>query len=334
MCFLSNVSFLFYFIFVFVEDPIHFFVTKKKSPPSDSSEHEFPEKDSSKLPPMSTMEIAKMALIFFAIYLASNYFGTKSFENNSLGSATIVASTSAVFTLLFGYVAGVDVISVLRVLALLVSVGGVTILGISSFSATENNWTRNLFGLFGAMLYGVFSTFIKRKAIDESRITMPLLFGFSGLFTLLLTWPMFFILDYFRVEELQMPSPAIARMILFNVVFGGLLPNYLWNVAYVCTSPLVVAIGLSFGIPLALLIDWYRKEEITQARIYAALCVITGFILVNLSSIYPAWDMSAERLLFVRTGLMREEQVVSTEERAAKLHDRLVASKLARSSRT
>lgn len=306
-----------------------------KNVPSDPDD----EKQTLALPPLSSREIAKMALVFFALYIASNYLVNRSFVSgpvssdsavrSPVSSASILASTSAVFTLIFGCLAGVDVVSVLRVAAVLVSVGGVAVLGFHSFFDNDNSWSRTLCGLMGAILYGIYSTFVKRKSIDEARINMPLLFGFSGLWTIFLAWPFFFILHYTNVEPFVLPNASQIKMILINVFLGGLLPNYLWNVAYVCTTPLIVAIGLSFTIPLTILVEWWRNEPIDPVRVYSALCVISGFILVNLANLYPAWDMKAEKMLLVPMGLMREDQVVSTEQRAAKLQKKLIAAQLA-----
>lgn len=226
---------------------------------------------------------------------------------------------------------GVEVLSVLRVVAVLISVGGVILIGIPEFQKSDARMIGNSFALVGAFLYGVYSVYLKRISIDESRISMPLLFAFSGLYTLLFGWIVLLGLHLRGSEVFELPpDPAVYGYLAFNIIFGGLIPNYLWNVAFVCTSPLVVAIGISFNIPLTLVVEYYlkiRRGEVDvqffDYRFWAGICVVIGFIVVNLSNIYPQLDLACERF-FARLGIIREADIRSTRERAEKLRNRLI----------
>jgi solute carrier family 35 protein F5 len=311
MCYLTNLSFLLYFIFLVVEDPV------KRLEKSDTNNNP------KELPPFTKREIARIAFVFFALYLASNYATNIAFGATSVGSASILASTCGFFTLLFGWLVRVEVLSLFRVLAVFISVGGVLLLGIPEFSSQDTRTLGNSLALVGAVLYGVYSIFLKKVSIDESRISMPLLFAFGGLYTLGLAWIVLLGLHVSGVEMLEWPSQDAIKLILINVFLGGFIPNYLWNVAFVCTSPLVVAIGISFNIPLTLLVEYLTEGTFHAYRTAAGVCVVVGFIIVNLSSIYPQWDLAAERVL-VKAGIMQEGDAKSTEERAAQLRAELI----------
>lgn len=270
--------------------------------------------------------MAKIAIVFCALYLASNYATNLAFGNTSVGSASILAATCGFFTLIFGWLMGVEVLSVMRILAVLISVGGVVLIGIPEFRSSDNRMMGNLFAIIGAILYGIYSVFLKRVAIDESRLSMPLIFAFGGLYTLLFAWPILLALHWSGVETLELPSDnKTAAFLVFNVIFGGLIPNYLWNVAFVCTSPLVVAIGISFNIPLTLVVETIKdNKNLFDYRFGAGICVVIGFIIVNLSNIYPAIDLACERVL-VQLGLMKAEDIKSSDERYRILREKLVA---------
>lgn len=337
MCYLTNLTFIIYFIFWVIDDPVQSMMRRQSE--QDTTEQEaLPESGNPisvsvnqdtiikhhELAPFTKSQLAKIAFVFFTLYLASNYATNMAFEKTSVSSASILAATCGFFTLVFGWVMGVEVLSIMRILAVLISVGGVLVLGVPEFLQHGSKATGNAFALIGAVFYGIFSIFLKRVAIDESRISMPILFAFGGLYTLLLAWPILWGLHYWEIETFMWPqSSKLQAYIAINVILGGFVPNYLWNVAFVCTSPLVVAIGISFTIPLTLLVSFIRGEPVDAFRICSGMLVVVGFVIVNLANIYPQWDLQAERLL-VKLGLMKEADLKTTEERAAKQRSDLI----------
>ena len=307
-------------MFLVIKDPVQ--VMMRRSEAAEASRESEEEKI---LPPLTRLELAKVAFVFFPLYLASNYATNAAFGATSVGSASILAATCGFFTLIFGWLVKVEALSVMRIAAVLISVGGVVLLGIPEFAASDNRTLGNSLALVGAVLYGLYSVFLKRIAIDESRVAMPMLFAFGGLYTLVLAWPVLVGLHYSGVETFEIPTGRIAWYLLVNVILGGLIPNYLWNVAFVCTSPLVVAIGISFNIPLTLAVEYHRTGDIHWYRVLSGFCVVVGFIIVNLSNIYPSWDMACERALAI-CGLMNGNNIKTTEERTTRLRNNLLDS--------
>ena len=59
--------------------------------------------------------------------------------------------------------------------------------------------------------------------------------------------------------------------------------DYLWILAMLMTSPLIVTMGLSLSIPLALLGDFLFKGQVKGLYYWAgAVLVLVGFSIVNL----------------------------------------------------
>lgn len=107
----------------------------------------------------------------------------------------------------------------------------------------------DLLALCGAFFYGCYTTILKLKIVDESRIDMPMFFGFVGAFNVLFMWPFFLILHYIGLEEFQLPySTSIWVMVLLNAFIGTFLSDYLWLLAMLMTSPLVVTLGISLTV--------------------------------------------------------------------------------------
>ncbi len=275
MTMLSAISLQAYFMFVLFGDPL---AKKKKVGGGDQG-----------LAPLTTWETAKLAGPVFILYFWLNYFSTISFGLTSAGSASILASTCGFFTLVFGRIMGVEKLSFMKVVAVLISVGGVIVLGISEFKSVDNRMLGNAFAILGAALYGVNSVYLKRATVDESRISMLTLFAFVGFYNLLFSWIGLLVFHFTGLEVFELPpSREIILYLIVNIVFGSLIPNYMWNVAFLYTSPLVVAIGLSFTIPLTLIIE----RDITSAKLASAACITLGFGIVNMVEIYPSLDIS------------------------------------------
>lgn len=107
----------------------------------------------------------------------------------------------------------------------------------------------DLLALCGAVFYGCYTTLLKVKIGDESRIDMPLFFGFVGAFNLLFMWPAFPLLHYLGIERFELPfSPSLWVMVLINALVGTFLSDYLWLLAMLMTSPLVVTLGISLTV--------------------------------------------------------------------------------------
>lgn len=275
MTVLSCFSLQFYFIFMLLGDPLK-------------------RKEETSVVPLTVKETAKLAIISCFIYFGMNYFSTISFGLTSIGSASILASTCGFFTLVIGRVAGVEKLSFLRVVSVLIGAAGVVILGVSEFAGQDTKALGNMFAILGAALYGVNSVVLKKASGDESRISTLNLFAFVGLYVTILSPPFFALLHYTGIEAFELPTNKMIYLYLVvNIIFGSLIPNYLWNIAFAYTSQLVVAIGISFTTPLTLVVEYFTKPElVTLQKILSAVCIILAFGLVNLVEMRPEWEVS------------------------------------------
>ncbi len=125
-----------------------------------------------------------------------------------------------------------------------------------------------------------------------------------GVFNIFLLWPFFLILHFTGVEPFELPSKSIAGLMALNTFVGTFLSDYLWLLAMLMTSPIVVTLGLSLTIPLAVLSDLVQgKFEPTLIYWIGALLVLSGFFLVNigtLSSKIDDWVSQKIQKIFYR----------------------------------
>lgn len=243
--------------------------------------------------PFTLKQTALLALGLYPLYSASLYLMTLSFAYTSVGSSTILAATCGFFTLIISYFAKIEDLSLLKCIAVLTSTGGVLYLGREEFKHPTAHTIGNIYSLTSAILYGGYSTFLKKVTKDESRVSMPILFAFVGLYTMLTAWPILLIAHLTGMEKFELPTRfATVGLLAINAFFGSVIPGYLWGVSFLFTGPLIVAIGISFNIPLTLLAEYFWKGlEPESYKILSGICIIIGFLIVNVAILYPNLDI-------------------------------------------
>ena len=294
----GTVSFQLYFLFLFIYDrflkPLK---SKTKTDQLSMKESSEESKEEEKLPPLTALQTLKIGFFFFLIYFAANYTMNLAFGWTSVGSASILASTSGLFTMIFAFIFRQEQITTMKVLSILISVGGAIIISHQEFSGEGNNTKGNMMALTSAVCYGLYSVTLKKIAVNESRVNMPLLFGIIGFFCTLFLWPIFLIFHYTSFEEFLFPTGKILGYLILNILFGSLLANFLWLVAMSYSTPLIVAIGLSMNIPLTLLGEVVlQHKEIPLYKIMSALCVVVGFLIVNIAELIPSIDSKLDSI--------------------------------------
>lgn len=139
--------------------------------------------------------------------------------------------------------------------------------------------------LLAAFLYGLYAVSFVRAVRVESRVRMPLFFGFVGLVTLVAFWPGMVVLHYTGVESFSLPRTSRVWIVVLLNAVSSVVADVAWAYALLFISPLVVTVGLSLTIPLSLV-----GEMVLQGRheggLYwvGAVVVVSSFVFVNYES--------------------------------------------------
>ncbi|CUS07312.1 unnamed protein product [Tuber aestivum] len=194
----------------------------------------------------------------------ANYFQSYCLKWTSVASATILSSTSSIFTLILGALLRIERFTWAKFLAVVLSLAGVSL--ISSVDQSHPSplsrmasktpgqiLLGDLMALMGAFSYGVYTILLKVRIGHEGRIDMTRFFGFVGLFNFLGLWPGVIILHYTGVERFEVPPDARIWWIVMINAGITMISDYCWVYAMLLTTPLIATVGLSLTIPLALL---------------------------------------------------------------------------------
>ncbi|CAI6836438.1 ANL_collapsed_G0040850.mRNA.1.CDS.1 [Saccharomyces cerevisiae] len=249
---------------------------------------------------LTLYETIKLSAEFCILWFTANLVTNASLAFTSVASQTILSTTSSFFTLFIGAICHVESLSKSKVLGSFISFVGIIMVTksdshqryqrhIADVSGDDNDAVRvlvgNLLALAGAVLYGVYSTLLKREVGDETRVNMKIFFGFVGLFNLLFLWPSLIVLDFFGWEPFSLPKDPKVVVIIFVNCLITFVSDFCWAKAMLLTSPLTVTVGLSITIPLAMFGDViFKHKTISALYLFGATLILGSFFIINKSS--------------------------------------------------
>ncbi|KAI1452148.1 hypothetical protein F4805DRAFT_448604 [Annulohypoxylon moriforme] len=241
-------------------------------------------------------ETARFSLEFCMIWFFGNYFASACLEYTSVGSVTILTSTSSVWTLVFCAAMRIEAFSVRKLAGVLASLAGIVLISTVDLSGADNDDSRGNFphksqkqiaigdamAFFSAVIYGLYVVVMKIRIGNEERVNMPLFFGLVGIFNILILWPLFFILHFTGIEPFELPpNGKIWSIIVMNSI-SSFVSDISWAYAMLLTTPLVVTVGLSLTIPLSLIGEMIQYAQYSSFIYWiGAAIVLVSFIFIN-----------------------------------------------------
>ena len=165
---------------------------------------------------LSFRETTALSLEFCMLWFFANYFASACLEFTSVGSATILSSTSSVWTLVFCAAFRVEAFTVRKLAGVTASMAGIVLISTVDLTGASDHdrgtfpektaaqtAVGDLMAFLSAVVYGMYVTVMKRRVGNEDKVDMKLFFGMVGVWNLLLLWPIFFILHWTGIEPVR-----------------------------------------------------------------------------------------------------------------------------------
>ena len=249
------------------------------------------------LEPLTLGETFSLSFKFCLIWFAANYFVAACLQYTTVASSTILTSTSSVFTLIFGAIWRVERFTVRKLLGVLASLAGIIVISSLDLSGRTNDDEHrgdfpektlkeiaigDFLAFLSAVMYGLYAVIMKSKIGDESRVNMPVFFGFVGLINVLCLWPGFFFFHYTGIETFELPPNFKVTLVVILNSAGSLVSDMAWAYAVLLTSPIVVTVGLSLTIPLSLIGQIVLDNQTAGPWYWVGACIVVfSFLFVN-----------------------------------------------------
>ena len=126
---------------------------------------------------------------------------------------------------------------------------------------------------------------------NEDNMDPPMFFGFVGLFSTVLLWPLLFILHTARQEPFQMPTVKQWEFLIVNGVIGTVLSELLWLLGCFYTSSLIATLSIGLTIPLSIIADIvWKQKEYHIIFVIGAIPMFVSFFIIALLTHYQDWD--------------------------------------------
>jgi solute carrier family 35 protein F5 len=242
-------------------------------------------------------EISRLSLEFCLLWFLANYFIAACLQYTTVASSTILTSTSSVFTLFFGAMFKVERFTLRKLFGVLASLTGIIVIasldvsGSSSDDKHRGDFPKkslreraigDCLALLSALMYGLYAVFMKKRIGDETRVDMPVFFGFVGIINVLILWPGLFIFHWAGIERFEWPPTWSVTLIVLCNSLLSLIGDVAWAYAVLLTSPIVVTVGLSFTIPLSLVAQFVLHDQRTGVWYWlGASIVVLSFLFIN-----------------------------------------------------
>ncbi|KIP09015.1 hypothetical protein PHLGIDRAFT_58180, partial [Phlebiopsis gigantea 11061_1 CR5-6] len=247
--------------------------------------------------PFSAQEVAALAAKFAFPYFAMNWCFVGSYKYTSVASSTIIGGTLGFFTLILGHILRVELMTRMKIIAVVTrQAQGIALVSWSDTSpaaatspAPDADFARaplwgDFLALVAAVIGALYLVLFKHHVRDEARLDMRLLFGLFGLFNLLWSWPIGVALHLAGVERFALPEAR--RTVLALLVNAGVTVtgDLMYLIAMMKTTPLVVSVGQSLTMPLAVLGDFFLHGTASLLAILGCVIVLLSFGVLGLES--------------------------------------------------
>lgn len=243
---------------------------------------------------LTVRQVVKLAFVFCLLWFFANYTYQKGLVDTEAGMVTVLSSTSGLFTLVCAAIypsSHGDKFTLSKLVAVLVSLGGVVMVCMSDLQLEDKVPTGALWGLGSAMLYAFYLVLVRRSVSHEDRMDIPMFFGFVGFICAVLLWPGFFILHYSKEEIFELPTKTQWLFIIVNGLIGTVLSEILWLWGCFLTSSLVATLALSLTIPLTMIADVFIKDVDYSLLFYlGSIPIFIAFFVVTFLTHWENWD--------------------------------------------
>uniref|UniRef100_A0A336MFB4 Solute carrier family 35 member F5 n=1 Tax=Culicoides sonorensis TaxID=179676 RepID=A0A336MFB4_CULSO len=272
---------------------------------------------------------ARTALMFCILWFIANYMFQLALEPADTSLITLLSTTSSFFTILlasiFPSLSG-DKFTLSKFVAVMMSCGGATMVTLSEINDPKMS-KGIILAVLSAFFYSAYLVLVKHKNDTEEKIDLPLFFGFVGICNVFLMWPLFFVLNFSRIEVFEWPNQKQFAVLFLNGLVGTVFSEALWLWGCLLTSSLVGTLAVSLQIPLAMLFDLILHNKQYPPLFYiGSIPMFLALIFVAFLVKYDDSDplLRFFKIIYRKLWICRKSHVIRISEMDAEQNESLI----------
>uniref|UniRef100_A0A0E0LES3 EamA domain-containing protein n=1 Tax=Oryza punctata TaxID=4537 RepID=A0A0E0LES3_ORYPU len=235
--------------------------------------------------------VARVSMVVCPFWFLAQLTFNLSLRYTTVTSNTILSSTSSLFTFLVALVFLGETFTWLKLISVLLCMGGTIIVSLGDSGSTANVIATNpllgdVLSIASAGLYAVYITLIRKKLPDEKEgqgeVSMAQFLGFLGLFNMLFFLPIALVLNFTKLEPFHRLTWEQVGLIVGKGLLDNVLSDYLWAKAILLTTTTVATAGLTIQVPIAAIVDTLTGHAPHLLDYIGAAAVLVGFAGINI----------------------------------------------------
>ncbi|XP_052160647.1 uncharacterized vacuolar membrane protein YML018C [Oryza glaberrima] len=235
--------------------------------------------------------VARVSMVVCPFWFLAQLTFNLSLRYTTVTSNTILSSTSSLFTFLVALVFLGETFTWLKLISVLLCMGGTIIVSLADSGSTANTIATNpllgdVLSIVSAGLYAVYITLIRKKLPDEKEgqgeVSMAQFLGFLGLFNMLFFFPVALFLNFTKLEPFHRLTWEQVGLIVGKGLLDNVLSDYLWAKAILLTTTTVATAGLTIQVPIAAIVDTLTGHAPHLLDYIGAAAVLVGFAGINI----------------------------------------------------
>jgi len=231
----------------------------------------------------------RVSLVVAVIVFFMLYMWYASLSRTSVAVNTSIYQCNSVFVYIFSICLFKESITALKVLSVLICLGGVFMIsfGDSGSGESANDAIGYVLLISSTFLYALYEVVYKYIGVDpednktEAFYHALLVLAWIGIFTAILFWPGLLLLHYTGWEPFVWPQGTVLLNVFLMALFESLC-NLCLLTGIFLTSPLFICVGSMLTVPTAILTDFFLgKLDLSILAYMGIFCIVLGFCGLN-----------------------------------------------------
>ena len=263
-----------------------------------------------------------ISFFFTIVIFAFNYTWYLSLPRTEVSTNTAIYESATAFVFLISVPILGERVTLVKVLSLIISIGGVCLISLSPSGSATNHTIINFTNLsnittlndsiisestlgyflvvLSTIIYSLYEVLYKRFATSP-KDTAPIvntirILGLIGIWYIILVAPFLIIAHFTGLERFELPSLNVALEILLNSVLDS-FSNILILIGIVLSSPLFISMGALLALPTSMLADYiFHNILMSYLSILGSVFILMGFLGFMISTLIQDYtDKNTEK---------------------------------------